>query len=170
MPASGPPERAPVRPPGSGAWLKPGVPSLFLAMGLLLPFVAVLSGMTRRGTDLPGTDYFVFPFLHHGHGELWRPFFPGSWAANFLVTAWLLSVPISALSKRPPRPLVTSPLFFYLWLPLTGILEVAADTMVPLFTGRFGVPFRVLVIAVNAGFALATAGSWLFSRGAEGEW
>lgn len=170
MPGTNEPDTPPAGSrPGAAAWFRPGV-SLFAAMGLLLPCVAIFSGMTVRGGDLPGTDYFVFPFLRHGHGEFWRPFFPGSWAANFILPSWLLSVALNTLRRAPPRPLAPTVLFFYLWVPLTGIIEVAADTLVPVFTGRFGVPFVPLAVTVDVALAGAIAVAWLFARGSEGEW
>jgi hypothetical protein len=144
---------------------------LFVAMGLLLVAVAVLSHSVTRGGDLPATDYFVFPFVRHTHGAAPEFFPPGVWTLNFLGTSYLVSVILNAI--RPgatPIAWNASPLFFYIWVPFTAIAEVAGDTLVPLLTTSLGWPFQPLAFAVCGILFLGVAAAHACARGSAGEW
>jgi len=161
--------RAPWRLDSMERYFRP-TSTLFLAMALMLPCVALFSTVRIGEGDLPGTDFYVFPFLHHGYGETPRSFYPGSWAANFLIPSYLISVVFNTLRRSEPAAITVSALFFYLWAPLTAIVDVAADTLVPILVSRHRIPFVTLAIAVNAALAGGVAVATAFARGSEGDW
>ncbi len=144
---------------------------LYVSMGFVAAGAALLSRASVRTGDLAGADYFVFPFLRHGHGPEPAFFFPGSWALNFLVPSYFLSVLMNAV-RTGSRPLAasTTPLFWYLWVPVTAIADVAADTLVPHLVARRGWPLPPLALAADLLLMLAVVAAVAASRGAEGEW
>lgn len=145
--------------------------SLFFTMGLVLAGAALFSSLRIGEGDLPGAHYYVFPFLHHHHGEFPAFFIPGSWAVNFLVPSYLLSVLLNTVRRSPATLAVFgSPFFLYVWLPATAIVEVAGDTLVPLLVTRFAAGLTPLVVLVDAGFIAALLVGHLCAKGSGGEW
>jgi hypothetical protein len=138
---------------------------------ILMLVAAGLFSRARIGQgDLPGAEYVVFPLLYHVHGESPEAFFPGSWSANFLVPSYLLSVIITSIrGHASPLAISGSSLFFYVWFPITAIVEVAADMLVPLFVYRHGYPFAPLALAVHSALTGALVLAHTAARRAGGE-
>ena len=140
--------------------------SLYLSM-ILVGAGAVFFSWVRIGEgDLPGTDYYVFPFLHHGHGEVLRPFFPGSWAVNLFLPSYLLSVILNTIPRRVPREMATFGVpFFAMLISLGVVAEGACDTLVPILVSRAGIPFRPIVAVAETALACALIAAMSFGRG-----
>ena len=140
---------------------------LFLALAGSVAFSSVRIGYG----DLPGAEYYIFPFLHHSHGEFPAAFLPGSFAFNFLIPSYLVSIVIDAFRRERKLLAITeTPFFFYVWFPSTAIVDVAADTLGPTFLSGGDLSIRPFVAAVHGALLLAVVVGHYTSRGTAGEW
>src|SRR5262245_33517412 len=106
--------------------------ALYPAMGATLVLGMLFSRRTPVGPDLLLDR--VFPFLFRRHAPGSGTFIPGSFAANFLGTSWLLMLLLNAALPALSRglPGLGVRLYWYLLLLVVAILEVFADTMLPI--------------------------------------
>ena len=142
---------------------------LFPAMGAALVLTMLLSSRTEDASGLV-TDR-VFPVISRVHLPGAGTFVPGTFAVCFYAPAIAGMVVLNVLLSRRLRPLGVGgvKLFYYVFVVLVAIVEVAADTLIPILH----LPewqFRAAVGAVDAIFIAAAALAMVASSGADREW
>lgn len=114
----------------------------------------------------------LFPAIAREHGVGSGVFIPGSFAASFFLPSlagmWILNAIVPTVFG--PLRAKGAPLFFYILLLPIAIVEVAADTLIPILSLPSPWGYRCAVTAINAVFLASVATSSILSRGSEQEW
>ena len=143
--------------------------ALYPAMGVVLVLSAGFSSRQIEAGEMFRDQ--VFPMIHCTHPPGSGTFFPGSFALNFFVPSLILMGVLNLLfSSRFGVIPSQANLFYYLLGLVIAIVEVGADTLLPLIAlpARWGL--SAAVSAVHGFFVLALALAGVASRGAEREW
>lgn len=114
----------------------------------------------------------LFPLIGRAHPPGKGTFPPGSFALGFFGPSLAGMVLLNLSLPGWFRPLRErgANVFYYLLGVVLAILEVAADTLIPVLALGGPWRFRIAVSAVHAGFFGAVALATLFSAGAGREW
>ena len=135
-----------------------------IAAGLLFSGREYESGEVVRET--------VFPLIRFAHPVGSGTFLPGSFAANFFLPSLALMVVLNLVLPSRVSPLLArrAKLFYYIFFLVIAIVDIGADTLLPMIAlrGRWG--FGLAVTFVNGCFFGATALAAAVARGTDREW
>lgn len=139
-------------------------------MSAVLVLSLLFSSRTVQPPDLRRDRLFPIVTLEHPPGT--GLFLPGSFALSFFVPSIAGMAALNGLYPSRFRALKGrgANVFYYIAGVLLAILEVAADTVLPILELPAPWGFRAAVSIVNAGFIGAVGLATVLSEGAEREW
>ena len=114
----------------------------------------------------------VFPFLHYEHRLGAGTFMPGSFALNFFSCSLILMGLLNLVSPYRLGALLPgrANVFYYILVLIVAILEVAADTLLPILSLHPRHAFALAVTIIHSGFLAALGLATAVSRGANRDW
>jgi hypothetical protein len=143
-----------------------------LYLSMLSPLALTFFSSSRVVTSDGLLVDTVFPMISMRHAPGTGLFVPGTFALSFFLPSLLVMVLLNGLMPGRFAPLkgAGANVFFYICGLLVAIMEVAADTLLPILDLRGSRGFTLAVLLVQAGFYSSILLATTLSVGADREW
>ena len=115
---------------------------------------------------------YVFPLIRMEHPVGVGTFLPGSFTVNFFLPSLAIMCGLNLIPQHRFGPLLAARanVFYYILVLIVAILEVGADTVLPILALHGSHGFASAVSIVHAGFFTALGLATVVSRGANRDW